>query len=436
MPEIALDEKNSHLEIISYNGNSEEIFRRECNLTENNEWNFFRENDNCAYIRGKIAYEGGCQNNLIISPYQSNNLNNVKNAFVFVGNSFIEISPISDISNSINKGKRKLSNQEISYHIPKSVSEMENLDKKDLRNLEQLIYKHYGIASEKITMMPSKSKNRGIYYLEDKKGERYVFKLRSKDKTRAELLSEIVESVPNLFPKNYRRLDSSSHVLELSDGLYGLESFVEGETKERNLDYFSLLGKNVGLLHRELVNFLRGHQKAREILNSPHSDLSESNIISAYLDLNVENSDKGFLLSELERIIDQDISYKTQNLTKSLIHKDLNQSNILWVGEGPVIIDSESIDFSTRINEFAPALLLQGNRNRPNYVRGSLQELVNYYNKTSNNSLSIEEESVLPALLKYSLIKYYVVRNIRRNVGEAKELEELEKDLNKINQET
>ena len=52
------------------------------------------------------------------------------------------------------------------------------------------------------------------------------------------------------------------------------------------------------------------------------------------------------------------------------------------------------------------------------------------------DSLCNDEELILPELLKYSLIRYYVVRNIRRKITKTRELDELRKDLNKINQET
>jgi len=137
MPIAYLDAKRSKLEITSYNGNSgkKETSRLESSsecLFPSQTWNFFRQENNQAYVKGNVFYEDCCRNNVIISPCRNNRLVDVKNAFVFVGDSFIEVSPISNISNAIDKGKRKLSGQEISYHIPQSVFEKENLIEKDV----------------------------------------------------------------------------------------------------------------------------------------------------------------------------------------------------------------------------------------------------------------------------------------------------------------
>ena len=422
MTEISLDSKKNQLKINSYNGNSREIFQQEADLGRDfsQEWNFFRENNNHTYTKGSVFYEGRCENNLVISLHQSNNLTDIKNAFVCAGDSFIEISPISNMFKIIDEGRRILSGQKIHYHIPKSVFERENLGKKKLGYLKWTINEHYGVSPRKITPASSRSKKGGVYYLEDKKGQKYFFKFKSKDRNHAELLSEIAESIPDLFPQIYPKIGSLDYTLKMNDGWYGLESFIEGKPRERNLDYFSLLGENIRLLHQNLANFFRDNQKARVVLSSAYHHLSESNIASIYLDLMIKNSDNAFLLSELERIIGEDLSSKSSYLPKFLVHRDLNQSNVLWTREKPILIDSESIGISERVNEFIPALLLQGNRNRPNYVLNSLNAIVSSYNRTTDNSLSSEEESVFPEILKYSLIRYHVIRNIRRNFAVKK----------------
>src|SRR3989344_986254 len=103
MPKMYLDGKNGIMKIISYEGNSmpKEISQLESCLEKNysQELDFFRQGNNHAYVGGKIHYKGECKNNLLISPYKNNELSNVNNAFVFVGDSCIEISPITNISN-------------------------------------------------------------------------------------------------------------------------------------------------------------------------------------------------------------------------------------------------------------------------------------------------------------------------------------------------
>lgn len=431
MTEISINEKRNQLKISNYNGNSEKTFRYKfTSVIFPQELNFFREANNHAYVEGKIVYKGDCKNNLVISPYIDNSLRDVRNAFVFAGDSFIEVSPIYDLKEVIEKAKFQLSRNRIKYNIPFSVLTRERLNKKDLGNLERVLRESYGIISKEIVPITLRSKNEGIFYLNDRTGNKYIFKFKNKDKNRAELLSEVAESVPDIFPKNYPRIDSQKYTVELGDGFYGLESFVEGETKERNLEYFSLIGENIGKLHQEFEHFLRNHPKTDEFLGQSHSSLSESNLISLYLDIFLDNSDE-FLLSELERLVNRNFSSKATSSQKTLIHRDLNQSNILWVNDSPIIIDSESMGITEKINEFAPALLLQGNRNRPNYVPNSMDFILRFY-----HGLSPDEELVLPDLLKYSLIRYYVVRNIRRNLGESTELERLKNDLNQVNLKT
>ena len=136
MPITHPDTKNGMLKIVSYNGNSgqREISQLEFHLEKSFSsqiWNFFRQENNHAYVEGDVFYQGDCRNNVIISPYIHNKLVNVRNAFIFVGDSFIEISPILDISNAIDKGKRKLSKRKIDYNIPKAVFEREKLIEKD-----------------------------------------------------------------------------------------------------------------------------------------------------------------------------------------------------------------------------------------------------------------------------------------------------------------
>jgi len=440
MLRVDANTKDGSIKITSYNGN---CMQKEVSQIEDytkmsfypKTWNFFREENNHAYVGGSIFYGDDCENNLIISPYLITKLVGVQNAFVFVGDSFIEVSPISDISNAIDKGKRKLSNQEINYHIPESAFKRENLIKKDLNNLKQMLMEIYGIAGKQISQIPSRNKLGGVYYIESNYKQKYVLKYKSCSKEYAELLSQITNSIPNLFPKVYPKLNENGYSFKMGGAWYNLESFIEGDTRERNLNYFAEVGKFMGELHKELSLFSKNNNPLNEILNSKDRDLSQSNIASAYLDLSIMDKKHGFLISELENMIKTNFSSKIDKLHSFLIHKDLNNSNIVWEGQRPKIIDSESIKISKRINEFIPALILKGNRNRPNYVSGSLSKMINSYNASIENALSEEEIRMLPILLKYSLIKYYTIRNIRRGIRDELSQQELEKEITKIDRE-
>ncbi len=427
------------LEVKSYDGTSRQLeFSQSESFPERSPfiWNFFRQDSNHAYVRGKISYEGGCRNNVIISPYEDNRLINVRDAFVLVTDSGIEVSPVSDISGRISERKIGLLNKGVRYHVPKSVLERENLLEKDIDYLAREVKQRYGVKSRRISMIPSMSKMGGIYYIEGKDGHRYILKYRSKNKARAELLSLITQSIPDFFPRVYPRIDSPDYTVEMGDGWYGLESFFEGHSKEKNLDYFSLLGRQMALLHQRLAGFSRSNKSLEATLFSEDGYLKGGSALSFYLDLSTRLPQSSHLLGELERILNKDFTGKIDSLPKFLIHRDLNQSNILWINENPKVVDLESIMISTRISEFIPALVLGGNRSRPAYVKGSLLRLVNSYNRFGKNSLTHEEEKTLPNLLKYSLLRYYIVRTIRRNMDEENYCGELKRDLDIIGEES
>jgi len=387
MVEILANRDASKLEISNYNGNSGETIKYPVTSERlQKRLNFFREGNNHSYVGGKITCKERCGNNLIISSYNFMSLRNIENAFVFVEDSFVEISPIYDLTGIVGRLRYHLIGGEVGYNIPSSVLNRENLVEKRGSNLEKVLNESYGIFPKEIVPIPSRSKRGGIFYLVDNLGKKYIFKFKNKKEDCAEILSEIEGSIPGFFPRNYLRVDTQKYTVYMRDGWYGLESFVEGETKERNLEYFSLMGKNTGKLHQEFEHFFGNHPKIDEFLDQSHSSLSESNLLSLYLDIFIDNSDE-FLLSELERLIHRDFNSKARSLQQALIHRDLNQSNILWVKNNPIIIDSESIGISEKLNEFVPALLLQGNRNRPNYVPNSMASVLRFY-----HGLSPEEE--------------------------------------------
>ena len=140
----------------------------------------------------------------------------------------------------------------------------------------------------------------------------------------------------------------------------------------------------------------------------------------------------GFLVDSLDEILREDFFGGLSKLSEALIHRDLNQSNIFWNMNNPKIVDSESIGIYRRLEEFIAPLLLGDNMARPNYIKDSLERIVENYNDSINNPLSQEEENALRPLLKYSLLKYYVVRSIRRKIEDPEYLDTLHKNLNAL----
>jgi len=433
MATIQLDDKTGTLTIWSYNGYSRDKDSSSLGLTSYpTELNFYRDGSNHAYINGKVSYEGDCKNSLIISPYKNHHLFNVKDAFIFVGNSFVEVSPIFDTSNIINKGRRILNNIQIIYYVPMSVHDRETIVEKDAEQIRELVREKYGTDIRSVSSIHSRFRNGGVYYLEDKRGERYVFKHKGKIQERAELLSTIANENPRFFPRAIRRIDEAGYTTEIDGRFYGLDFFIEGETKGRDMPYFFILGEFIQRLHQHLDSYSKKHKNLEQVLTSEDLFLNESSMTSVYLDLLMRGTEYDCLLFQLERMVDDSLISRIRKLSKQLIHRDLNQSNILWANEGGRIIELKSLGFSARINEFPPALLLKGNRNTPKYFKGSLAALVESYNQSCANPLSETELDILPSLLRYALIRYYVIRTIRRGITEEGYLERLKEDLNNL----
>lgn len=437
MLETVLDTKRGTLKILGYDGSSAEeesicLGSTTKNTTDPHHWEFFRTKSNHSYTRkGGVFYEGDCRNNLIISSYAQNRLVDVRNAFIFVGDSCIEISPISNLRAVISKGLEVLSSEKINYNIPERVFRRENLPEVALDKLSEEIKKKYGIEPRKVSGINSRRSKNGVYHIIGKNGHEYVVKYKGKNKTQAELISTTLAKVPIYFPRIYPREDcEGSYTFDIDGILYGLEDCVKGESsKERNLNYFDLIGNHIALLHEQLSCFVQENTDLGEILLSRGESSSESNIASTYLDLAKNRGEHSLLLSQLEEIINESLSSNIRSLPKFLIHRDLNHSNIIWVGEDPKIIDSETIGISERINDFVAPLLLLGGMRQPKYLEGSLPKLIDSYNRFSKAPLSKEERHLLPVLLKYYLLKYYVVRTIRRNMEEEGYLNELKKTL-------
>ncbi len=266
-------------------------------------------------------------------------------------------------------------------------------------------------------MMDCEKTNNRMYHIKDNCEKEYVLKFRGRNKERVDLLSKIAQEIPDFFPLNFCRKDNGNFTFEICGELYGLEKFVKTSyQKQRNLEYFSSLGNHIGLLHNHFSNFLRKNKEVKRLLISSGSNVSESNFISFYLDLANNERRNIILLSELKNIIKKDLVNKIKTLPVSLVHGDLNYSNLIWQKKNFKIVDSETIKNSTRLSEFEAPLLFEGNMAKPKYIKNSLEVMVHAYNQSSEMPLSKEEIKILPSLLKYALLRNFVVRKIRKKL--------------------
>lgn len=419
MPKISISQAKSPV-ISDYDGDQDKGTYRESSAFQNGAslWNFFRDGSNHSYVSGKISYVGNCENNLVISS-RDINLNNVRNAFVLANNGAINVMPMDMPIEAARTGLETIGSKKVIYHIPRSVAERENLERKSNEELSGEIESNYEIVPIDITLIPSMSKLNGVYHFRTKDGKRFVFKFRDKNRDAAEIRSLIATTTDGFFPETYQKQGSLGYTIQLSDGWYGLERFIEGDVGKRDLDYFDLVGEHTARLHQCLGDFQKKHNGLTRILTHSEGHLREASSASFYIDLASHNEDSRTILSDLERIISSGFNTRMKSLPAFLIHGDLNQSNILWVDGKPVVIDSESMGMASRPNDFVPPLLIKGNRNRPEYLAGSLTRLIQAYNQQATEKLSSDEEEIMTSLLKYSLIRYYIIRNIRRNLGDV-----------------
>jgi Ser/Thr protein kinase RdoA (MazF antagonist) len=436
MVNIEQENKKLRLDIQDYDGCSEEeIYVGDPSQRDykKSSFNFQRKQSNHGYTSGEIlSFKGSCGNNLIISTYESNFFKNIRNAFILANEEGVEISPISNIWNAIYKGNRILSGK-INYSIPQRVLSRENLLPLDIRQLNEELNVKYGLVAEDINhLLEGRSKN-GIYVLAQGKSK-FILKYRGDNEERAESISQVLESIGDYFPRIFQRTDKTEgYTIKIGENYFGLEEFIEEkERPDLNIGYFPLLGNHMGRLHNSFSFFLSENPNLVEKLQRRDS-FNEASIISIYLDLMKNNPNKhGFLVDSLDEILRKGFVGFLPKLPKALIHRDLNQSNIFWNMNDPKVVDSESIGIYRRLEEFIAPLLLGENMARPNYIKGSLERIVESYNDSINNSLSQEEENALKPLLKYSLLKYYVVRSVRRKIEDSDYLDILHKNLNEI----
>lgn len=402
-------------------------------LKSNPKLNFFREGDNNAYVKGAVFYQEKCNNTIIISPSSSNKLVDVKDAFIFIEGNRISIYPIFNMLGVLDIGKKILFNSEIKYNIPQSVFNRERIYKKNLKDLTKIINSIYGLDIQNIFSISSGRALNGLYKVTDKNLREFILKFKGRDQEKAEKIARLTSAIPKFFSSPIYRRDGTGFTFDLNGEIYGLEEFISNNSpKDRNLEYFNQLGLIISELHLTFHNFLRNNKNGDLSFLSNERYTSESNLISFYLDLFINERRDNPLLSELEKIILMDPPKKLNSLKRILIHRDLNYSNILWTENAPRIIDSETITIAPRIKEFESPLLLEGNMKKPQYVSKSFKTIIRGYDKKNNPPISNEEREILFMLLKYSLVRNFVVRKIRRGNPDQNYLENILKNLNAL----
>ena len=150
MVNLSKDNKNKRVHIENFDGNmltdDPGLERTLIDSPPCSFFNFFRENNNFAYVGGDIAYSGDCNNNIVISEYPSNRLSNVRNGAIILGGGSCRVYPIKNLERAIKEGGTLLGKRRIIYHIPASISERENLIEKDTEEIRKEI-KTLGIST-------------------------------------------------------------------------------------------------------------------------------------------------------------------------------------------------------------------------------------------------------------------------------------------------
>lgn len=377
------------------------------------EVNFYRVNDNLGYVQGNITFSGDCSNNLVVSDESENKISNLSNSLIIIQNGNEDFYLIKNFQESYERVISHLNGKEVRYNIPDKVFKRENLTRKSPKDLENLLLDNYGFLTKEIREIKGRVKTNGIFQVSN--GEiNKIFKYFGDNQARIESIVEITMRLCPLFPL-IERTNSGKHYVTLEDGLYILEEFVDGNfNAKRDLPYFSRVGETFALMHNKLLQLIKENSELGKELLSDTKYLSESNLISLAVDLSLQGhsdiSSNFQIFEELKRRID--------SLPDYFIHGDLNSSNVVETSEGLRFIDLERIKKSKRILEFESPLIFAGNMEVPVYVPGSMKNLIDGYNKGSSEKIKDSEKYLTKMLLEYSLIKNFVIRNIRRKEKE------------------
>lgn len=375
--------------------------------------NFYRVNDNFGYIEGQITFSEDCSNNLVFSDESNNKISNLSNSLIIIQNGNEDVYSIKNVQESYERVISYLNGKEVRYNIPNKVFKRENLTRKSPKDLENLLLDNYNFLTKEIREIKGRVKNNGVFQVSN--GEiNKIFKYFGDNKTRIEAISKITEKIYPLFPL-IERTNSGKSYVPLKDGLYILEEFVEGNfNPKRDSLYFSILGETSALMHNKLLQLIKEDPSIGKELLSDARYLSESNLISLAIDLSLQGHSD--ISSNFQRF--EELKKGIESLPDYFIHGDLNSSNVVETSGDLRFIDLERIKKSKRILEFESPLIFAGNMETPIYVPESMKNLIEGYNKGAPEKIKDPEKYLTKMLLEYSLIKNFVVRNIRRKEKE------------------
>jgi len=319
----------------------------------------------------------------------------------------------------------------IQYHMPQNVFRRENSPGLTSEEIKEILKDSYHLDAKEVSAITSGRSKEGVYHVFEEDGREFVFKFRRGSEEYVKNLSGILIGIADYFPKILPRRDNPALTfLKMRGGGYWLEDFIRGDSLERtHPEYPSLMGHLIAGLHQSLGEALQKNDNLRNIFSSKGDFFGESTLLSLYLDLAKGGINRDFLLPPLKKIIKRGLSNDLRVLPISLIHGDLNNSNIFLEDNLPRVIDYESFRVAPRINEFVAPLILEGNQDPPNYIRGSLLKVVEAHDRISRSPLFEGEKRVLSDLLGASMLRHHVVRNIRKSISKEDSSRKIEESL-------
>lgn len=436
MPTTVIDSHGESILISDYEGlcGKKEVERRLFSQTRpdiERAINFFRERDNNAYSSDSVTYEGTCGNNLVISPNQKVTLRDVSNAYILVGEGQVEIFPIFQAGQDLERILSQMGSAGIKYNIPAAVRERENLKPRSISQLVGAIRENYDLEVDSICRVDMSRAEGGVYYV-GAGGKRYFLKFKGRNQQRAERIIRITNYIGAYFPRVIQVKGGARFTFSVDNEIWGLDEEASGRPKPRSGDYFSLLGTHAARLHISLSEKLGLERELHQGLISQSSAMNESNAVAMSVDL-YRGLPSEKIVKELASILNRGLGQRRQELPAYMIHGDLNNSNVFWGPDGNVkIVDSETIKMCTRLTELEAALLLEGHMKKPTYVRGSTKEFLKGYLSAGGFPFTSTELSLAPAFLRYALIRNFVIRKIRRGIKDEDYLTNLTENLKKV----
>ena len=381
---------------------------------QNYRWVSSRERDNFFYTKGQtVLYNKDCHNSLVISNESEGAVLGLANSALIKNGKIGYVIPINQIERILQISKNIIKEDFIFYKKPNSIVDRENLLPLNLEEAKIKIFKEYGIKVNSINEINNKKGANRIYQI-DSGGVKFILKYRGKNKISFQNQAVFLNGI-DYFPRIIPALNSDLSI-SFNDNFYGIEEFIVGSTEPLDKrHYFELVGEHIALMHNKVQSKTRIFNDLEKKLISKTDFLNESNIISMNIDLsNNYNWNNSLFLNSLTKLYPKLIE-SLPSLPEQVIHGDLNRSNLIWNENNVKMIDFDDLAVSKRIKEFIPPLLFKGNLEYPQYIPTSSFRLINGYEEHSKNPLTSSEKEVILNLLMVSLIKLFVIYNIRRN---------------------